>query len=84
MWALIATVQETGDWIGSGSSFLNLGVTTWVAYYCLTTLNKTLQSLRDAMNNSSKAMLLQLLVHPKFPDEARSQAQVVVNDIDKS
>jgi len=77
-------MQETGDWISSASSLANLGTTAWVAYYCLTKIPSSLEKIANAMNNSAKAQLLQLLVHPKFPDEAKHQAQSIVNDIDKS
>jgi len=60
----------------------NFGLTGWVAWYCLTKIPPCLVKISNAMNNATKAQLLQLLVHPKFPDEAKPQAQSIVNDIE--
>lgn len=83
MWILAESTPQIVDLIGSGSSIGTLGVTAWMAWYALTTLKVKLEKLEAAVNNSTKAAILQILTHPRFPEEAKPLAKAILDDIEK-
>lgn len=80
MW-IIAEIAANYDWI---PSLANLGVSGWMLYWLTSKLIPEIRRMSDAMNSASRVQLMQLLVHPRFPDEAKQAAQQTLDDIPKS
>lgn len=72
-----------------GSGILGGGVVAAVLTWFMTKHHKSMeenrvaiQGMRDAMDRATKGQLLQLLVHPKFPEEGKQIANNLLAEIE--
>jgi hypothetical protein len=79
MW-IIADAVASADWI---PSIANLGVSGYMLWWLTTKLIPEIRRMSDAMNASSRVQLMQLLVHPRFPEEAKEPAKRELDDLPK-
>lgn len=77
---LIAEITSSYDWI---PSLANLGVSGWMLWWLTGKLIPEIRRMSDALNASTKAQLLQLLSHPRFPEDAKPAAQAIIDEIPK-
>lgn len=74
----LAQSLTDGNWV---TLLPNLGVSGFIIWWLTQQVVPRLDAIRDALDRSSKVLLMQLLTHPNLPDAAKPAAEELLAKI---
>lgn len=70
----LADAAPSVDWV---PQIFNLGASGFIIYWLCNRLENRLEKLTNAVNASTKAQLLQVMLHPRATEEMKGAAKAI-------